>query len=64
MTGMTDLLMLTYTLDQLNKATENFSPDCRIEGSVYHGILSGFPLAIKQTKAGTSDELRILCQVQ
>lgn len=64
MTSTTDLLMLTYTLDQLNKATENFSPDCRIEGFVYHGILSGTPLAIKQIKTGISDELRSLCQVQ
>jgi len=63
-TDMTDLLMLTYTLDQLNKATENFSPDCRIESSVYHGILSGIPLAIKQTKAGSFDDLRVLCEVQ
>lgn len=61
---LTDLLMLTYTLDQLKKATENFSPDCRIEGSVYHGILSGIPLAIKQTKARTCDDLRALCEVQ
>ncbi|GLJ23039.1 hypothetical protein SUGI_0434780 [Cryptomeria japonica] len=57
---ITDLSLTFYTFEQLQKATDNFNPDCRIEGSVYCGTFSGVLLAIKKTKADNSKELRIL----
>eukprot|EP01018_Ginkgo_biloba_P031978 Gb_09695 [translate_table: standard] len=62
-TSLTDMVMTSYTYEQLQEATENFSPECRIEGSVFHGMLNGTPLAIKQTKGEISKELKILHKV-
>ncbi|KAL5581335.1 hypothetical protein UlMin_013777 [Ulmus minor] len=42
-------LLETYTIEELNKATEDFNSSNQIEGSVYHGRLNGKNLAIKRT---------------
>ena len=44
------MLLETYTIDDLRKATEDFSSNCHIEGSVFHGILNGKNMAIKRIK--------------
>ncbi|XAR58268.1 Non-specific serine/threonine protein kinase [Bertholletia excelsa] len=43
------MLLECYTLDELSKATENFSSSNLIEGSVFHSRLNGKNLAIKRT---------------
>ncbi|KAL6139448.1 hypothetical protein ACLB2K_057752 [Fragaria x ananassa] len=44
------VLVETYTMEELKRATEDFSSSNHIEGSVYHGRLSGNNLAIKRTQ--------------
>nr|POE76784.1 protein lyk2 [Quercus suber] len=44
------MLIETYTVEELRKATEDFNSSNQIEGSVYHGRLNGKNLAIKQTQ--------------
>ncbi|XP_004303989.1 PREDICTED: protein LYK2 [Fragaria vesca subsp. vesca] len=44
------VLVETYTMEELKRATEDFSSSNHIEGSVYHGRLSGNNLAIKPTQ--------------
>lgn len=44
------MLLETYTIDDLRKATEDFSSNCHIEGSVFHGCLNGKNMAIKRIK--------------
>ncbi|KAF8399928.1 hypothetical protein HHK36_015799 [Tetracentron sinense] len=46
------MLVETYTVEELRKATEDFSSSNLIEGSVFHGRLNGKNLAIKSTKPG------------
>ncbi|KDP46302.1 hypothetical protein JCGZ_10142 [Jatropha curcas] len=43
----------TYTVEELRKATEDFSSGNLIDGSVYHGRLNGKNLAIKRTRKET-----------
>ncbi|KAB2614085.1 protein LYK2 [Pyrus ussuriensis x Pyrus communis] len=43
-------LMEMYTIEELRRATEDFSSSNHIEGSVYHGRLSGKNLAVKRTQ--------------
>lgn len=52
-----------FTYEELRLATEDFSDNCRIEGSVYRGILQGVPVAIKQMKSTMTQELKILSQL-
>ncbi|KAM5581962.1 protein LYK2 [Rosa sericea] len=47
------VLVETYTMEELRKATEDFSASNHIEGYVYHGRLSGNNLAIKRTQHDT-----------
>ncbi|KAL6136094.1 hypothetical protein ACLB2K_061395 [Fragaria x ananassa] len=44
------VLVETYTMEELKRSTEDFSSSNHIEGSVYHGRLSGNNLAIKRTQ--------------
>ena len=44
------MLLETYTIDDLRKATEDFSSNCNIEGSIFHGCLNGKNMAIKRIK--------------
>ncbi|XP_057832765.1 serine/threonine receptor-like kinase NFP isoform X1 [Cryptomeria japonica] len=52
-----------FSAENIQKATQNFSPLCNIEGSVYKGILDGKVYAIKQMKGEVSEELKILQKV-
>lgn len=44
------MLLETHTIEDMRKATEDFSSSCHIEGSVYHGRLNGKNMAIKKIK--------------
>ncbi|XP_061356292.1 protein LYK2 [Gastrolobium bilobum] len=44
------MLLETYTIEDMRKATEDFSSSSHIEGSVFHGRLNGKNMAIKRTK--------------
>lgn len=50
-------LMEAYTIEELKKATEDFSSSNLIEDSVYHGRLSGKNLAIKKTYSETISKI-------
>eukprot|EP01018_Ginkgo_biloba_P020204 Gb_01118 [translate_table: standard] len=52
-----------YFIEDLKAATQNFSPLCNIQGSVYKGTIDDRNYAIKQMKGGVSEELRILQKV-
>lgn len=43
-------MLETYTIDDLRKATEDFSSSNHIEGTVYHGRLRGKNMAVKRTR--------------
>ncbi|XP_010551934.1 PREDICTED: protein LYK2 [Tarenaya hassleriana] len=47
------LVLEIFTIEDLERATENFSPGNHIEGSVYHGLFKGKDLAIKRVGAET-----------
>ncbi|KAK2661496.1 hypothetical protein Ddye_000070 [Dipteronia dyeriana] len=44
------MLLESYAIEELRRATEDFNSSYHIEGAVYHGRLSGKNLAIKRTK--------------
>lgn len=50
-------LVETYTVEELNKATEDFSSSNQIEGSVFHGRLNGKNLAIKRIRQDTISKI-------
>ncbi|OAY25556.1 protein LYK2 [Manihot esculenta] len=47
------VLVESYSVEELRKATEDFSSNNLIDGSVYHGRLNGKNLAIKRTNSET-----------
>jgi len=51
------MLLETYTVENIRKATEDFSSSNHIEGSVYHGRLNGKNMAIKRTNAETVSKI-------
>ncbi|KAJ1427562.1 Protein kinase domain [Sesbania bispinosa] len=44
------MLLETYTIEDMRKATEDFSSSSLIEGSVFYGRINGKNMAIKRTK--------------
>ncbi|XP_014491088.2 protein LYK2 [Vigna radiata var. radiata] len=51
------MFLETYTIENIRKATEDFSSSNHIEGSVYHGRLNGKNMAIRRTKAETVSKI-------
>ncbi|KAF5206546.1 Lysm receptor kinase [Thalictrum thalictroides] len=51
------LVVETYTVEDLKKATEDFNSSNLIEGSVYHGRLNGKNLAIKRIHTETISKI-------
>ncbi|KAI9121408.1 hypothetical protein K1719_008441 [Acacia pycnantha] len=47
------MLLETYTIEELRKATEDFSSTNQIQGPVFHGRLNGKNMAIKRTNTET-----------
>lgn len=49
-----------YKYDEVEAATDNFSPQKRLSESIYHGILRGNSVAVKKTSTDVSKEIKIL----
>ncbi|CAK9136869.1 unnamed protein product [Ilex paraguariensis] len=52
-----------YTFEELQSATDNFSPTCWIKGSVYRGTINGDFAAIKKMNGDVSKEINILDKI-
>jgi len=52
-----------YDFEEIKVATDNFSPGCRIKGTLYHGLIKGDLAAIKKTEGDVSKEIQILNKV-
>ncbi|KAK9284145.1 hypothetical protein L1049_023313 [Liquidambar formosana] len=52
-----------YTFEELQSATDNFSPSCWIKGSVYRGTINGDLAAIKKTNGDVSKEISLLSKI-
>ncbi|WOK97847.1 hypothetical protein Cni_G06555 [Canna indica] len=52
-----------YKFEELQLATENFSYECLIEGSVYRGVFNGDAAAIKVVNRDVSREIEILKKI-
>ncbi|KAI3747935.1 hypothetical protein L6452_10684 [Arctium lappa] len=49
-----------YKYEELKSATQDFSPDCLIKGSVYQGTINGDLVAIKKMHGNVSKEIQLL----
>lgn len=49
-----------YKFEELKAATQDFSPDCLIKGSVYQGTINGDLAAIKKMHGDVSKEIQLL----
>ncbi|KAJ8645721.1 hypothetical protein MRB53_007469 [Persea americana] len=65
MLGMSniDRSLKVYTFEELKLATNNFSPEHRMKGSVYRGVIKGDTAAIKQMEGDVSNEIDILKRI-
>lgn len=52
-----------YDFEEIKVATDNFSPSCRIKGTVYRAVIKGDLAAIKKTEGDVSKEIQILNKV-
>ncbi|XAR73916.1 Non-specific serine/threonine protein kinase [Bertholletia excelsa] len=52
-----------YTFEELQSATDNFNPSCRIRGSVYRGTINGDSAAIKKMDGDVSNEVNLLTKM-
>ncbi|KAJ8567195.1 hypothetical protein K7X08_019403 [Anisodus acutangulus] len=52
-----------YKFEEVKAATENFSPTCLIEGSVYRGTINGDFAAIKKMSGDVSKEINLLSKI-
>ncbi|KAA8547303.1 hypothetical protein F0562_003833 [Nyssa sinensis] len=52
-----------YTFEELQSATENFSPGCWIKGSVYRGTIHGDFAAIKKMNGDVLKEINLLNKI-
>ncbi|EOX91209.1 Kinase family protein / peptidoglycan-binding LysM domain-containing protein, putative [Theobroma cacao] len=52
-----------YKFEELQVATDNFSPSCQIKGSVYCGVIKGDFAAIKKVHGDVSKEIELLNKV-
>ncbi|XP_010270638.1 PREDICTED: protein LYK5-like [Nelumbo nucifera] len=55
--------LMVYKFEELQRATEFFSEDHHIKGSVYHGVIKGDNAAIKRMKGDVSNEVNMLKQI-
>ncbi|XP_058070020.1 lysM domain receptor-like kinase 4 [Magnolia sinica] len=58
-----DRVLKVFRYEELQAGTKNFSPDCRIDGSVYRGVIGGTALAIKRKDANAAEEIKILNRI-
>ncbi|GAA0159823.1 transmembrane signal receptor [Lithospermum erythrorhizon] len=52
-----------YKFEELESATDNFSLNCIIEGSVYRGVIKGDLAAIKRMNGDVSKEISLLSKI-
>ncbi|KAK7406631.1 hypothetical protein VNO78_08260 [Psophocarpus tetragonolobus] len=52
-----------YNFEELQRATDDFSPSCWIKGSVYRGVINGDLAAIKRIEGDVSKEIEILNKI-
>ena len=52
-----------YTFEELQSATDNFSPSCCIKGSVFRGTINGDFAAIKKINGDVSNEINLLSKI-
>ncbi|RVW73275.1 LysM domain receptor-like kinase 4 [Vitis vinifera] len=52
-----------YKFEELQSATDNFSPSCLIKGSVYRGTIKGDLAAIKKMDGNVSNEIALLSKI-
>ncbi|RZB78632.1 LysM domain receptor-like kinase 4 [Glycine soja] len=52
-----------YNFEELQRATDNFSPSSWIKGSVYRGVINGDLAAIKKIEGDVSKEIEILNKI-
>nr|ABQ59612.1 LYK4 [Glycine max] len=52
-----------YNFEELQRATDNFSPSSWIKGSVYRGVINGDLAAIKRIEGDVSKEIEILNKI-
>ncbi|KAK7309260.1 hypothetical protein RJT34_05834 [Clitoria ternatea] len=52
-----------YSFEELQHATDGFSPSCWIKGSVYRGVINDDFAAIKKTGGDVSKEIEILSKI-
>ncbi|KAF5961278.1 hypothetical protein HYC85_002487 [Camellia sinensis] len=52
-----------YSFEELQSATEYFSPNCWIKGSVYRGTINGDFAAIKEMNGDVSKEINLLNKI-
>ncbi|KAK7252879.1 hypothetical protein RIF29_37134 [Crotalaria pallida] len=52
-----------YGFEELQHATDNFSPNCWIKGSVFRGVINGDLAAIKKNEGDVSKEIELLNKV-
>ncbi|XP_022739635.1 lysM domain receptor-like kinase 4 [Durio zibethinus] len=57
------LNLKVYKFEELQLATDNFSPSCQIKGSVYRGVIQGDFAAIKKVNGDVSKEIELLNKV-
>ncbi|MCO5605857.1 hypothetical protein L7F22_060041 [Adiantum nelumboides] len=55
--------LASYSIDEIQQATQNFHPTRKIKGSVYRGTIKGRVIAIKGMQRDVSKELQILRKV-
>uniref|UniRef100_A0A1D1YEA0 Proline-rich receptor-like protein kinase PERK9 n=1 Tax=Anthurium amnicola TaxID=1678845 RepID=A0A1D1YEA0_9ARAE len=65
LSGISDAVpgLKLYKFEELQLATEDFSAECRIEGSVYHAVLHGDAAAVKKMSRDISGEIIILRKI-
>lgn len=65
MMGMSDIerSLKVYKFEELQLATNSFSPEHLIKGSVYRGVIKGDMAAIKQMEGDVSNEIDILKRI-
>ncbi|KAJ9559929.1 hypothetical protein OSB04_005089 [Centaurea solstitialis] len=56
-------IVKVFSFRELRKATKNFSPKCKINGSVYRGALGNRIVAVKKTEIDVSKQVNMLSKI-
>lgn len=61
--SISSIALKVYNFEELQSATQNFSPECLIKGSVYRGEINGDLAAIKKMNGDVLKEINLLNKV-